>query len=387
MKNIYREKQRWKFLLFLTAVAIGVSSLFYTNQLIRQLSAEEEKKVLLWAEATKKLALPEPDGTDFSFLLQVVQDNTTVPVILVDHKGEIVAWRNLDSLKVSREGYLEKELEVMKTQHDPIVIEIGGGEKNYIYYKNSILLTRLTLYPFIQLGVITLFILVSYIAFSASRKAEQNKVWVGLSKETAHQLGTPTSSLLAWAEILRERNVAPDIMDEMEKDIRRLEKITERFSKVGSEPVMKSVDLTELVVRTVDYIRTRVSGDVVLQADVPMYSLMAPASSSLLEWVLENVMKNAVDALEGGKGTVTVTLVRSGEKVIIDVIDTGKGIPRSLHKTIFKPGFTTKSRGWGLGLSLSKRIIEMYHKGRIFVAASEPGKGTTIRIILPGHYD
>ncbi|NLI25474.1 MAG: ATP-binding protein, partial [Bacteroidales bacterium] len=351
------------------------------------LSAEEEKKVLLWAEATKKLALPEPDGTDFSFLLQVVQDNTTVPVILVDHKGEIVAWRNLDSLKVSREGYLEKELEVMKTQHDPIVIEIGGGEKNYIYYKNSILLTRLTLYPFIQLGVITLFILVSYIAFSASRKAEQNKVWVGLSKETAHQLGTPTSSLLAWAEILRERNVAPDIMDEMEKDIRRLEKITERFSKVGSEPVMKSVDLTELVVRTVDYIRTRVSGDVVLQADVPMYSLMAPASSSLLEWVLENVMKNAVDALEGGKGTVTVTLVRSGEKVIIDVIDTGKGIPRSLHKTIFKPGFTTKSRGWGLGLSLSKRIIEMYHKGRIFVAASEPGKGTTIRIILPGHYD
>lgn len=387
MKNIYREKQRWKFLLFLTAVAIGVISLLYTHQLIQQLSAEEEKKVLLWAEATEKLASPEPADADFSFLLQVVQDNTTVPVILVDHKGEIVAWRNLDSLKVSKEGCLEKELEIMKTQHDPIIIEIGGGEKNYIYYKNSILLTRLTLYPFIQLGVIILFILVSYIAFNASRKAEQNKVWVGLTKETAHQLGTPTSSLLAWAEILRERNVAPDIMDEMEKDIRRLEKITERFSKVGSEPLMKSVDLTELIVRTVDYIRTRVSGDVVLQANVPMYSLMAPVSSSLLEWVLENVIKNAVDALEGGKGTVTVALVRSGEKVIIDVIDTGKGIPRSLHKTIFKPGFTTKGRGWGLGLSLSKRIIEMYHKGRIFVASSEPGKGTSIRIILPSYYD
>ncbi|NLI25358.1 MAG: HAMP domain-containing histidine kinase, partial [Bacteroidales bacterium] len=222
---------------------------------------------------------------------------------------------------------------------------------------------------------------------SASRKAEQNKVWVGLTKETAHQLGTPTSSLLAWAEILRDRNAAPDIIDEMEKDIRRLKKITERFSKVGSEPLMQPVDLSDLIVRTVDYIRTRVSGDVVLQADVPEYSLMVPASSSLLEWVLENLMKNAVDALEGGKGEVTVFAVRSDEKVIIDVTDTGKGIPRSLHKTIFKPGFTTKSRGWGLGLSLSKRIVEMYHKGKIFVASSEPGKGTTIRIILPGHHD
>lgn len=373
-------------MLFLTAVAIGVGSLLYTNQLIKLLAAEEEKKVLLWAEATKKLAAPDPDGSDFSFLLQVVQDNTTVPVILVDNKGEIVAWRNLDSLKVAREDYLKEELAIMKTLHDPIVIEIGGGEKNYIYYKNSTVLTRLTLYPFIQLGVIMLFILVSYIAFSASRKAEQNKVWVGLTKETAHQLGTPTSSLLAWAEILRERNVAPDIIDEIEKDIKRLEKITERFSRVGSEPIMQKDDIGDLILRTIEYIKTRVSGDVVFKTDLPIHSLRVPISASLLEWVLENVIKNAVDALEEGKGVITVRALRAGPKVIIDVIDNGKGIPRSLHKTIFKPGFTTKKRGWGLGLSLSKRIVEMYHKGRIFVAASEPGKGTTIRIIIPEPY-
>jgi len=379
--DLYTHKQHWKFFLFLMAIIIGVVSLWYTNRLVKKLSDEEHKKVQLWAEATRKLADSETIGSDFSFLLQVIQNNTTVPVILVDHEGQIAAWRNLDSARTVHKEYLNHQLTIMKAQHQPIIIEIGAGERNYIYYKNSTILYQLTYYPYIQLGVIILFVLVSYFAFSSSRKAEQNNVWVGLSKETAHQLGTPTSSLMALVEILKSHETDKDIVTELDKDVKRLEKVTDRFSKIGSSPSMKTVNLTDLIGQSVDYLRTRIPEGVSIRQQTPAEPVFLPLSASLVEWVLENVCKNAVDALEG-KGLIQISETVNHTWVIVDITDNGKGMPRSMYKTIFKPGFTTKERGWGLGLSLSKRIIETYHRGKIFVLTSEQGKGTTIRIMF-----
>ncbi|MFN8207351.1 MAG: HAMP domain-containing sensor histidine kinase [Bacteroidales bacterium] len=379
--NIYTQKQLWKTTLFIVAVLIGVGSLWYTNQLVKQLAESETKKVKLWADATIKITDPSTAGTDIEFLMEVLANNTTVPVILTDNNRQIVSFRNLDSLKSMENNYLEQQLALMKKQHQPIAFDIGGGEKNYIYYKNSSILYQLTYYPYIQLGVIMLFIFVSYLAFSVSRNAEQNKVWVGLSKETAHQLGTPTSSLLAWVELLKSRGTDENLTKELEKDVQRLSKITERFSKIGSRPNLKPENLPELIERSISYLRTRVSDEVEIRFIFIRSDLIVPLSAALFEWVIENVCKNAVDALEG-KGKIDIQLFVSGPWAILDIQDNGKGIPRGMHKTIFKPGYTTKERGWGLGLSLSKRIIESYHNGRIFVLNSESGKGTCIRIML-----
>ncbi len=379
--DIYNRKQQWKLLLFIFAVIIGVGSLWYTNQLVRDLAIEEQKKVKLWAEATKRLADVSLDNQDLDFLVDVLTNNTTIPVMWVDANENINAQRNLDSLRSRNPEYLRNQLEKMKSENDPIPMDLGGGNINYIYYRNSYLLRQLSYYPYLQLGVILLFILVAYFAFSSSRKAEQNQVWLGLSKETAHQLGTPTSSLIAWVELLKEKQPENELISELENDVKRLEIITERFSKIGSKPKLKNEDIIEILNNTLKYLKTRTSDQVTFVFNPDKDSIQAPVNLSLFEWVIENICKNAIDATEG-KGIIKISVRVNANNLFLDIHDTGKGIPKSKQKTIFKPGYTTKKRGWGLGLSLAKRIIESYHNGKIFVHQSDPLKGTTIRIVL-----
>jgi signal transduction histidine kinase len=379
--NIYEKKTRWKFLLFLGAVLIGVLSLGYTNWLVKQLAEQEKEKVELWAEANRQLIGSVNDDVNLNFIFSVIENNNTVPVILTDSAGTIVSYRNLDTSKVERKNYLSNQLKKMREQNDSIIIDLGDGDKNYIYYSDSTVLKMLVYFPYIQLGVIVLFILVSYFAFSSSRKAEQNKVWIGLSKETAHQLGTPTSSLNAWVELLKQDVNRTSIVEELEKDAKRLEKITERFSKIGSKPVLTQVNLINTLQNSVDYLKPRSSYKINLSIENPGHEILVPLNEALFEWVIENLCKNAMDAIEG-EGNITIRVQDNTQIIYVDVIDSGKGIPKSKHKTIFKPGYTTKQRGWGLGLSLSKRIVETYHEGKIFVLSSDPDKGTTIRIVL-----
>jgi two-component sensor histidine kinase len=379
--NIYRKKIIWKFFLLCCAIGIGVGSLWYTNVLVRKLANEEKKKVELWAKANSLIPKSDVKGESLDFLFSVVQYNETVPVILVDKDTNILMYRNLDTSKVAKPLYLENTLKKMMAENQPIEIPYMPNKKQYLYYSRSIILNKLTYYPFIQLGVILLFILVAYFAFSSSRKAEQNKVWVGLSKETAHQLGTPISSLLAWVEIIKQQQSDIGMIEELQKDVKRLSKITERFSKIGSQPVITINNVVGIVESAIEYLKTRSSDKIkfTLVADKP--EVLVPVNPPLFEWVIENVSKNAMDAIEGD-GEIAVLISDDPNNVFIDIKDNGKGISKSKHKTIFKPGFTTKERGWGLGLSLTKRIVEEYHKGKIFVAGSELGKGTTIRIIL-----
>lgn len=379
--NIYERKQRWKLYLFLIAVVIGVSSLSYTNRLVDDLSTEERRKVELWAEATHILINASPDQEELSFPLSVVLNNTTVPVILTDSGGQFQAHRNLDSTRVDNEKYLEKQLSKMADENERMVIDLGDGDVNYLYYRDSILLRRLQYFPYIQLGVIFLFIMVSYFAFSNSRKAEQNKVWVGLSKETAHQLGTPTSSLNAWVAILKQEYPDKNTVLELEKDVNRLEKITERFSKIGSKPVLKHTNVNDVIRNSIKYLLTRSSDKINFIFNSPDEEIFVPLNEALFEWVIENVCKNAMDAMDG-RGEIRIKIEDHTQIIYIDISDTGKGLHKSRFKTIFKPGYTTKQRGWGLGLSLTKRIIESYHEGKIFVLHSEINKGTTLRIVL-----
>jgi len=378
--NIYAKKQQWKLFLIITAVIIGVSSLWYTNQLVKKLSVEENKKIELWAEATKQLANAET--SDPTFPLKVIEENKTIPVILAEKDGSVIDFVNLDTTKAKDPDFLKRQLEIMRSEHEPIEVIIYEDYKQYIYYKNSTLLTQLKYFPYIQLGVISLFILVSYFAFSYSRKAEQNQVWVGMAKETAHQLGTPLSSIIAWIEVLRSKRVEEATINEIEKDLWRLQTITERFSKIGAAPKLKNENLLQVLEESVDYIKSRVSGKVVFTL-LPAKGdkLFAPLNKPLFEWVIENILKNAVDAMNGA-GTINIDIIDQTQFVYIDISNTGKGLPKSKHKTIFQPGYTTKKRSWGLGLSLSKRIIENYHNGKIFVKRSEPDKGTTFRIVL-----
>jgi signal transduction histidine kinase len=382
--SIYYKKQWWKIILISVAVIIGVSSLYYTNILVKKLSIEERKKVEIWAEATRLTNEADNSEKTLSFLLQVIQNNRTVPVILTDLSNKIISWRNLDSVKASKPGYVKDQLSLMKKEKEPIVINISNNNKNYIYYHESYLLQQLTLYPYIQLGVILLFIVVAYLAFSASRKAEQNQVWVGLTKETAHQLGTPTSSLMAWSELMKERLPEVELISELEKDVKRLEIITERFSKIGSKPTLKPTSLEDTIKSAVEYLKNRTSDKINFSFDFSEKETIIALNRSLFEWVIENLCKNSVDAISN-EGMITISAKKVKNKIFIDVSDTGKGIPKSKYKTIFKPGYTTKTRGWGLGLSLVKRIVENYHQGKIFVLNSEIGKGTTIRIVLK-HY-
>ena len=378
--NIYNKKQIWKFALFIFAAGIGIASLYYTDRLVKLLADEEKKRVELWAEATKRLVMADPSGADLSFMLQVIQNNKTIPVILVDKRDEIITFRNLDSLRALDTLYLKNQLAIMKKLHKPIIIKLVKGNRNFIYYKDSIILTKLTYYPYVQLGIILLFILIAYFAFSTSRRAEQNQVWLGLSKETAHQLGTPTSSLMAWVEIMKEKKMDRELTDEIDKDTKRLELITSRFSNIGSKPILKETNLSVVVHNALEYLKSRVSDKVQFFVNIPD-EIILPLNYALFEWVIENICKNAIDAIEG-EGAITITAKEVKDKINIDITDTGKGIPGRLQKTIFQPGFTTKSRGWGLGLSLTKRIVEIYHGGKIFVLFSEPDKGTTMRISL-----
>jgi len=372
---------RWKFLLFIAAVSIGVSSLWYTNILVRKLAVEERKRAELLAEAQQKFVNAELTDKNLDFYGKVMQNNETVPVIVVDSLDNILFMRNLDSSKMDNPRYVEKKLKQMKEGGDPVIINLTPTERQFLYYSKSTILTKLTFYPFVQLGIILLFILIAYFAFSSSRNAEQNQVWVGLSKETAHQLGTPISSLLAWLEMMKLRTREADLLTELEKDIKRLEKITERFSKIGSKPVLKKENLISVISTAVNYLKTRSSGSIKFNVHLTAEELLVPLNASLFEWVVENICKNAIDATNG-KGEVDIFITDHNQVVYVDVSDTGKGISKSKFKTIFKPGYTTKERGWGLGLSLAKRIVEEYHDGKIFVHQSELGKGTVIRIVL-----
>jgi len=379
---LYTQKLLWKRMLLIIAVCIGLFSLWYTNKLVQKLAHEEEKKVLLWANATK--ALLKSEG-DFNFLLDIIKDNETIPTILVDDKGKYISSRNLDSVKSNDEKYIAEQLQIMMAQHEPIKIlyDEKNQHYNYLYYKNSIILTQLKRYPYYQLSIIAIFILISYFAFSASRKAEQNQVWVGMSKETAHQLGTPISSLNAWINLIRETEKIDqeELLVELENDVKRLERITERFSKIGSAPDLKSENVGEVLSNSIAYLKPRVSEKVILELINEDPETTALMNIPLFEWVIENLCKNAIDAMTG-EGKITMNIISEAEKVTIDISDTGKGMSPSKFKTVFKPGFTTKKRGWGLGLSLAKRIIEEYHNGKIFVKESTPDKGTTFRIEL-----
>jgi hypothetical protein len=501
--NIYSKKQRWKWILFVIAICIVFTSLWYTNNLVRRIADDERAKVKLWAQAVKKKAdlinftnelfttikleerkkaelyaettrqLSSIENTDVSFPLKVLENNTTVPVILVNEKDELTpntSSRNLDSTRSKDTTYLREQLNLMKAKYAPVVIpyykdkkqylyyndsrvfteiklvfdsltksfleevalntadvpviytdssktriiqkndkidsvqtsspeklketleklgsqnppieiNLGDGQTNYIYYAESELLTKLRYYPYVQFGVIGLFLLIAYVLFSTARKAEQDQVWVGMSKETAHQLGTPLSSLMGWNEHLRSLGVDDTVVNEMNRDIKRLNTITERFSKIGSQPTLQDEDICIVVQNATDYLKQRTSKNVKYEVLCPGKEIHVQLSVPLFEWVIENLCKNAVDAMDG-KGQITVNVKEIPEGIAIDIADTGKGIPKSKFKTVFEPGFTTKQRGWGLGLSLCKRIIENYHGGKIFVLGSEPNKGTTFRILL-----
>lgn len=383
--DIYRKRLVWKILLLIFAVIIGFGSLFYTRDLVDKLKVEERKKATMWAEATSRLVGTSGGTDDFEFLFSIVEGNTTVPIILTDDEQNIISFRNLGRAASGDTVSLRKELERMSYRNDPIIIDLGNGVENYIFFRESSLLRQLTIFPYVQLAVILLFIAVAYVAFSSSREAEQNQVWVGLSRETAHQLGTPTSSLSAWVEILKSRYPETDLAEELSADVERLGRVAERFSLIGSRTKLKPVDLVRLVENSVGYLRKRISSTVEMYIVNGLGEEAAlPANEVLLGWVMENLVKNATDAMKG-RGEIVISLSGSGDEMFIDVEDNGKGIPKKDFKTIFKPGYSTRERGWGLGLSLSKRIIEEYHRGKIFVRWSEPGKGTIMRVVLKKH--
>ncbi len=361
---------------------IGLGSLLYTNKLVKDLKNEERKKAELLAGTWRRLINSNEDEEYIGFLFSIIENNSTIPVILADGNNNIIGYHNFDSLKTEDPAYMQRQLARLQEKSDPIIINLGGGSKNYIYYKDSIILTRLIYYPYVQLAVIIMFIMIAYIAFSMSRRAEQNSVWVGMSRETAHQLGTPTSSLSALSELIKNKYPGNGLCEELNRDVERLEKITERFSKIGSVPALTNENIVSIISRSLEYLKLRSSSKIRFRIENELpEDTMIPLNPPLFEWVMENVCKNAIDAMNG-EGIIKIKLSAVNDQVIIDIIDTGKGIPRSARETIFKPGYTTKKRGWGLGLSLARRIIELYHKGRIYVKYSDPAKGSVIRIIL-----
>jgi len=381
--DIYQKKRRWKILLLIGAVLIGLSSLLYTNWLTDKLSFEERKKVELWAEATKRLVGENPlSELDIRLIEKITTDNTTIPLIVTNEKDSILIFKNIAINPGRQNETLDRELKKMKLQNPPIEVFISENSRQFLYFRESFLLRNLRMFPIVQLLVIFLFIGVAYMAFSASRTAEQNQVWVGMSKETAHQLGTPISSLMAWIELLKLQKTDESVTAEFEKDVKRLERITERFSKIGSQPELLLTDLSRVVRESVEYLKRRSSGKIQYQVLVDdTHDWNVPLNEALFSWVIENLSKNAIDAMNG-EGTITFTLSAKENMVALDVKDTGKGLHKSDFKAIFRPGYSTKKKGWGLGLSLAMRIVSNYHRGRIFIRESEIGRGTTFRILL-----
>ncbi|XOV93060.1 MAG: PAS domain-containing sensor histidine kinase [Bacteroidota bacterium] len=392
--NLYPERPNFKWIVLILSFIIGVGSIVYTNDLVKKIRERERKQVDLYARTLEYIA-NDQDETNVDFMLEeIIKANTTIPVILTDQHGNPEDYKNLpkaddyDSPK-DRRAYLLKEIEEMKDLREPIVLTLLDVEDQiygykFIYYKNSSLLTELKYYPYVQLTIIAIFVFISFIVFNYSRAAEQNRVWVGLAKETAHQLGTPLSSLMAWVEYFK--STYPDqeeVFSELNKDIERLSRITERFSSIGSVPQLKEENVYDLVQEVVKYLEKRLSTKVSITVSVfPDDDICANINHALFAWVIENLMKNSVDSM-GGKGKIAIKILKVNEgRVAIDVTDTGKGIPKNRINQIFNPGFTTKKRGWGLGLTLTKRIIEHYHKGKIFIKETELGKGTTFRILL-----
>jgi len=380
--NNYEIKGVIKVVLLVFAFLIGFFSLWYTNTLVNKLESQEREKIATWANATQLITSPEADG-NLNFLYEIIQANTTIPVILTDSNGVVNQFRNIEAAKMKNKAWVKDKIAQMRKQNEPFEIKFMGG-KQLIYYENSPLLNQLRIYPYFQLAVIALFLVMSYFAFSYSRTSEQNKVWAGMSKETAHQLGTPISSLMAWLDYLKESdaNVPQKIITEMEHDMDRLGLITERFSKIGSEPSLTVCNLYEVIEESVSYINSRTSDKVNISIldQAKLKETQVQVNKPLFAWVVENLCKNAVDAMEG-QGEINFSLggIRD-DKVLIDISDTGKGLQSNKFKTIFKPGYTTKKRGWGLGLSLVKRIVENYHKGKIYVKSSEIEQGTVFRV-------
>ena len=359
-----------KILLVIAAVVIAVVSLLVSHFLVRDLQREERAKMETWAEALQALNTAD-ETTDLTLVLNVIQSNNTIPVIVVNSEGGIDDFRNIqDTLHI--EAYARRMMQTGDT------IRIAS---QLVCFDESTMLKRLTQWPYVQLGIVMIFVVVAIFALLSSKKAEQNKVWVGLSKETAHQLGTPISSLMAWVEILKEQHPEDALIPEMDKDVKRLERIAERFSKIGSLPEPVDSSMNEVLDHVVDYMDRRTSKKVEMVCRLPDHDVIVKMNASLFEWVIENLCKNAVDAMEGS-GRIVLTLTDESGRVAIEVQDNGKGIRKKDVKNVFTPGFTTKKRGWGLGLSLARRIVEEYHKGRIFVKQSEVGKGTTFRIEL-----
>lgn len=365
----------------IAAVIIAAASLVVSHILVRDLAIEERNRMEVWAEAMRSLSTAE-ENTDLNLVLKVINENNTIPVIVTDEQGNVQTFRNVE---IDAENYddsmavASKMAARMRASGRDIKISLGtDAETIHVSYDESVMITRLSFYPYVQLGIVLIFVVIAIFALLTSKKAEQNKVWVGLSKETAHQLGTPISSLMAWTEILRETYPDDELIPEMDKDVKRLQLIAERFSKIGSIPEPVDTPLAEMLRHVVDYMDRRTSQKVRIIDEFSACDAHVMVNPSLFEWVLENLCKNAVDAMEGG-GTITIKAFVS-QRVIIDVTDTGKGIEKKNIKNVFRPGFTTKTRGWGLGLSLAKRIVEEYHHGKIYVLKSEVGKGTTFRI-------
>ena len=396
--NPYERKRRWKFILLAFATIIVGASLWYTDYLVRNISTAERTRAELWAKSTRNIiAMPDVNDEYITFIYSM-RDSLAVPAIVVDSAENIITWRGLDSTKTNFDleadskkkhdpQYFKSQLKAMKSQHpQPIVLELNNrnNEKWYVYYKDSTLLTQLKTFPYVQLSVIAIFLLIAYGVFNSSRKSEQDQVWVGLAKETAHQLGTPISSLMAWIELLKSKFNAPDdpLIIEMENDVKRLEMVADRFSKIGSKPILHNHVVYEVVEEFVNYFRVRVSDKIefILSGDKHVEALI---NVPLFDWVIENILKNAVNAIED-QGSIKIEIKENlvKEQVFIDITDTGAGIPRLKFDTVFQPGYTTRKRGWGLGLSLTRRIVENYHQGSVFVKDSEIGKGTTFRIVL-----
>lgn len=404
--------KRIKYVLIGTAVVVATISLVYSHYLVRDLEIEAGNKMSIWAEAMQTLNNAD-ENTDLNLVLKIINTNNTIPVMVLDADGQVELTRNIDFHGLSPGDSLNlinKEVDHMRSAGHSIRISYapdqqttdvdsqngdGGGQYMEILYDNSVVLKRLAVYPYIQITILTLFALIILFVIVSSQRAEQDRVWVGLTKETAHQLGTPISSLMAWMEILRDSDSENPMLQEMGKDVDRLNLIAERFSKIGSKPEMKSESVNEVIWHVVNYLKPRSSQNVIISCHLPEQEVMATMNASLFEWVIENLCKNAIDAMEG-RGRIDITVSTSTKQrsrlfgllghshrgLAIEVSDTGKGIPKGRWRSVFAPGFTTKKRGWGLGLSLAKRIVEKYHKGRIFVKASEAGKGTTFRIEL-----